>query len=123
MRAVMCGDCGAAVDEAKAGACSCGSTSRIYDVTLTESIDLYDGLRAKARHGGTGKPYLEVKVREEVFRKKGSRVLRSMRIDRDNDRYSEVVTDQQSGATVHRCEEPLRAHIGHGAVKKKTGNS
>jgi hypothetical protein len=31
---------------------------------------------------------------------------------------SEVV-DPESGVEIHRCEEPLSAHVGHGDAKKR----
>ena len=42
---------------------------------------------------------------------------RIMRIDRENDQYQEVVTDPSTGEAVHRCEEPLSQHTGHGDAR------
>lgn len=66
-----------------------------------------------------GKPYLEAKVGEEVFRKNGKWVNRSVRVDRDNDKYSEVVEDKETKEIIHQCEEPLSKHTGHGTAKGK----
>lgn len=62
---------------------------------------------------------MEAKVSEEVFRKTGKRVNRSVRIDRDNNKYSEVVEDKETKEIIHHCEEPLSKHTGHGAAKGK----
>jgi hypothetical protein len=40
-------------------------------------------------------------------------------IDRDNNRYFEMVTDYESGEIIHHCEEPLSEHQGHGSAKPK----
>ena len=40
-------------------------------------------------------------------------------IDRDNNKYKEVVTDPETGKVVHHCEEFLSKHKGHGSAKKK----
>ncbi|MBZ5499537.1 MAG: hypothetical protein LAP85_24320 [Acidobacteriia bacterium] len=42
-----------------------------------------------------------------------------MRIDRRKDLYQEIVTDPETGAIIHKCEEPLREHEGHGDARKK----
>jgi hypothetical protein len=39
------------------------------------------------------------------------------RIDRDNDRYDEVVIDPETGEIVHESHEPLSEHWGHGSAK------
>ncbi len=39
------------------------------------------------------------------------------RIDRDNDRYDEVVIDPETGEIVYECHEPLSEHWGHGSAK------
>jgi hypothetical protein len=38
-------------------------------------------------------------------------------IDKDHDKYFEEVVDPETGQVVHRCEEPLNAHRGHGSAK------
>lgn len=40
-------------------------------------------------------------------------------IDRDNDLYKEIVIDPVTGDVVHKCEEPLSKHFGHGSDKTK----
>jgi hypothetical protein len=39
-------------------------------------------------------------------------------IDRLEDRYSERVTDVDTGEVIRQCDEPLSAHQGHGSAKK-----
>jgi|SRR4030042_4570078 predicted RNA-binding Zn-ribbon protein involved in translation (DUF1610 family) len=43
-------------------------------------------------------------------------------IDRDNDSYKEIVSDPTTGEVIHRCEERLSDHQGHGSAKKKRDN-
>lgn len=74
---VTCSKCGADIDEpantpeAERKQCSCGTKSRAYNVHVADSLTIHDGLRLKARHGPKGKPFLEAKIVEEVFRKNG----------------------------------------------------
>ncbi len=126
MVTVTCSVCGAVVNEppnlpeAERKQCpACGSVSRAYNVLVTDSVTAHDGLRLKARHGPTGKPFLEAKVGEEVFRKNGKWVNRSVRVDRDRNEYSEIVEDKDTKEIVHQCDEPLSEHIGHGTARNK----
>jgi hypothetical protein len=40
-------------------------------------------------------------------------------IDRAKNWYKEVVRDPETGEIIHKCEEPLREHRGHGTVKEQ----
>ncbi|MDH4275738.1 MAG: hypothetical protein OEW08_11920, partial [Gammaproteobacteria bacterium] len=98
---------------------SCGSKSRRYNVLVIDNATAHDGFRLKARHGPKGKPYLEVRVSEEVNRRNGKWVNRSLRVDRDKDEYKEMVEDKDTKEIIHRCDEPLSEHIGHGSARNK----
>ncbi|WP_159106134.1 hypothetical protein [Herbaspirillum sp. B65] len=41
-------------------------------------------------------------------------------MNRDTDRYYEHIVDPETGETIHHCDEPLSAHIGHGYAKPKS---
>ncbi|MFZ2149162.1 MAG: hypothetical protein WAV28_18275 [Sedimentisphaerales bacterium] len=97
----------------------CGSRARLYDVKITDRIAAHDGLRMKARHGPAGKAFVEAKVGEEVYRKEGKWVDRAMRVDRDNNRYTETVIDRETREIIHHCDEPLSKHRGHDTAKGK----
>lgn len=73
----------------------------------------------KRRRDGERKPYRE-EVDGDDFWRIGRRWMRLARtIDRENDWYSEIIIDPRTGEVVHRCEEPLSAHRGHGSAKRK----
>ena len=40
-------------------------------------------------------------------------------VDRQNDRYIEIVEDEDTGHLLHYCNETLSAHHGHGSAKYK----
>jgi hypothetical protein len=40
-------------------------------------------------------------------------------IAHEKDEYKEIVTDPESGKEIHRCEEALSKHKGHGSARKK----
>lgn len=41
-----------------------------------------------------------------------------MNVDRENDRYSETVTEYETGIVIHHCNEKLSEHTGHGSAKR-----
>jgi len=97
----------------------CGATSRIYKVLIQDTIEVKSSLSLKARHGTSGKPFLETKSGDSFFHKAQKWVHRVMRIDRDNDHYCETVVDPHTNELIHKCEEPLSKHQGRGNAKKK----
>jgi hypothetical protein len=50
---------------------------------------------------------------------KGDWVEKERVIDRNNNRYTEVVKDKATGEILHQTEEPLSEHRGHGSDKFK----
>lgn len=97
----------------------CGSTSRTFHVHIHESITLREKWGMKARHGDKGKPYIESISGDDLHRESGKWMKLERTIDRENDKYNEIVTDPSTGEIVHECEEPLSEHRGHGAAKNK----
>lgn len=45
------------------------------------------------------------------------------RIDRENDRYDEVVADPETGDIIHETHEPLSQHRGHGSARPQPASS
>jgi len=122
-----CVDCGTPVDpsgdtpEDRAACGKCGSTKRIHDVSITETLVARDGLGVQVKRAGEKRPYVEDLAVPEYSRSRDKIVHRQRVIDRDNDRYFEKITDYDSGEVIHHCEEPLSQHQGHGSAKRKKG--
>lgn len=73
----------------------------------------------KAQRAGKGKPYYEAVVGDDLHRKTGIWMKLERVIDRAKDWYKEVVTEPKTGKFIHRCEEPLSEHRGHGSAKQR----
>lgn len=122
MAIVTCAECGQVINEPnvpekdRKPCPQCGSRARLFKVYVAESITAHGGLRIKARHGLTGKPFVEARVEDEVYRKEGKLVHRSMRVDRENDKYTETIVDKETNKVIHHCDEPLSQHKGHGTA-------
>ena len=120
----ICGSCGEPIDEsldtpdARHACLACGSTARVFAVSIEEAITLRSGLGFKHKRPGHKKPIAEGFTRPETARGTGAVVERKMRIDRENDRYTETVTEYETGVVIHHCDERLSEHTGHGSTKK-----
>jgi len=118
-------DCATSVDEAtdtpetRTACQKCGSTKRILNTCITEMAIVRDGLGLKARRPNQKKSYVEAKNGPSHSHKLGKLVEHERLIDRDNNRYSEKITDYESGEIIHHCDEPLSTHRGHGSAKKR----
>jgi hypothetical protein len=99
----------------------CGSVKRTIHVSIEETVVARDGLEVKARRAGEKKPYVEGRGIPSHSRKLDKVVHHQRLIDRDKNLYRETVTDYESGAIIHHCEEPLSQHRGHGSAKPKKG--
>ncbi len=65
------------------------------------------------------RPTIEQHLGKRHSHKLGHFVKLRRIIDRVRDWYSETVTDPSTGEVIHKCEEPLRKHTGHGSAKRK----
>ncbi len=120
-----CADCGATIDETadatdmRRPCIACGSTRRIHNVSITETIVARDGYGLSAKRPSQKKPYIEDLSMPNYSYSRGKYVHRQRVIDRDNEHYFEKITDYETGEVIHHCEEPLAKHQGHGDAKRK----
>ena len=91
----------------------------IFFVTINETLHFRDKLGMKGKRGGKGKPFIETISGDDLHRKKGKWNLITRTIDRENNLYSETITDQDTGIIIHQCIEPLSEHRNHGSAKNK----
>jgi hypothetical protein len=127
MMNVQCGECGTPLNESPSDAdaqpCpACGSITRLIKVSIEDTLTLTSTLGHKAKREGERKPFSEGKQGDDWSRRLGRYVTLSRHIDRDNDRYTETVTDPQTGEIIHQCSEPLNQHLGHGSDTKNRGS-
>jgi hypothetical protein len=125
MHEAECGQCGtglSSITEPRQPCPKCGSMTRKFSVALAGTLAATAGLRAKGIDpvkSGRNRVFAELRDEPSIQRSTGRRVRHQRAIDRRADRYREVVTDVESGAVLHSCDEPLSEHRGHGAAKRK----
>ena len=119
---VRCSNCKALLNEApsKQTPCPfCGSITALFELSINEGIVHHETIGMKARHGKGQKPFIEQKSGSELYRKTGKYNDRSMIVDIENDLYTEIIKNPETGEIVHKCIEPLSKHTEHGDAKKK----
>jgi hypothetical protein len=120
-KTVKCGECGEVVSGTSADdsvPCpKCGSKGRHFEITVSDSLQMHSQVNIKARYGNAGRPYLESKAGDDLFRKTGEWNSLERVIDRENDLYKEVISNPQTGEVIRHCEEPLSQHQSHGSAK------
>ena len=123
---VLCGKCKLALKEdshtepgQRVPCPCCGSTSRIFQVTIRDGIVMRSKLGMKARHPGGKKPFIEEVTGADFHRKTAKWMNLSRVYDREHDLYKEIITDPVTGEVIHECIEPLSEHTGHGSAKQK----
>ena len=99
---------------------ACGSMRRSHE----SSGDLISseariGLTLKAKHPGAKKAHVELRIGPNYSHSLGKMVEHRRLIDRTNDQYLELVRDYENGEDIHRSEEPLSLHVGHGSAKSR----
>jgi hypothetical protein len=122
---VECSVCKTVIDasrdtpDSRAPCPTCGGLRWSIHVSITETVTARGGIGVKAKRQGQSRPYIEDRGIPSYSASRGKTVLREQVIDRDNDRYFERVIDYDTGEVIHKCEEPLSEHRGHGSAKPK----
>jgi hypothetical protein len=123
---VQCGGCGAILEETSlqqddwVHCAACGSRIRHINVSITDEIQIKEQIGMKVKDPNrTGKKKIKIEqlVGDDLHRQSGKWYNKVRVIDRENNRYVEEVTDPDTGSVIHRCEEPLSEHFGHGSAR------
>ena len=132
-REPVCRDCGAEVAVAEGylvlerNPCEqCGSRERTYPSlarTFSTEDDVGLVLRVKSHKRKRRKPLLEGKSGATFSVSLKRWVWRSIDIDREHDKYVEIVIDPQTGTVLRHCSESLKEHRSRGSAKLKSDNN
>ncbi len=123
---VTCKACGAELDESTSAPVeerqpcpNCGSLERHFALTLAGKVSVSSSLGLKAKTGGKGKPFMELKQGDSFSTSRG-RWMRFLQIvDRRNNRYRKHVSDPETSEVLRDVDKPLSEHIGHGDARRK----
>jgi len=123
---VKCKNCGMRLEavaglEPRLPCPACGCRQRTVEADAANELRFRQQISARVRdpsRTGRHQDRLDVTAGDDLHRKSGKWYQLDRRIDRKNDLYREVVTDPKTGDVIHRCEEPLSEHRGHGSAKQ-----
>lgn len=122
----VCQKCGAILDGSEGPdkkACpQCGYLHDILNAEVIDKLRIYESLSYRRKDPGrTGraKTMSEGITGHEYSYSHGKIISKQRLIDREADKYVETVTDIETGEIIHKCDEPLSEHRGHGTAKKK----
>lgn len=104
----------------------CGATAgRAFVINASDSAAFHEYVKTKGKRPGKKtrpgrkRPYIETEGGEQFNHGTGKFVEKHVRRDRDNDEYEEIVTDIETGLTIHECRERLSAHRDRGSAKSR----
>lgn len=119
---VRCSDCGlpldVAAEEEREPCGRCGSLRRVYSEHLESTVQVRTQLRWKHKRPGFRRALAEGVSGSERSVRSGRWVTKTRLVDRQNNRYEELVVDEETGDTLHEACEPLSGHTGHGSAKR-----
>ncbi|MEM3488580.1 MAG: hypothetical protein QXO75_02820 [Nitrososphaerota archaeon] len=87
-----------------------------YKKELSEKIDLREKIMMRKFPKGKKEWSIEY-IEGDEMQKNGKWVKKRRLIDRENNRYYENITVSETKEVIHKCDEPLTQHIGHGSDK------
>ena len=118
-RKIKCTACGYQLDVEGVICPQCGSDEYTITLEIKEELSLKERISGKVREEGVKKPTKEFIYGADYSNQEHKYMEKERVIDRKNNRYHEIVTDPENGNVVHKCDEPLAEHFGHGSAKNK----
>lgn len=117
-----CKQCGNTVNEPECRVCpECGHTEFWVNLSGSATGVCSADIREYRIYGEkeNGRRSREVIVRKEHNYDHDCEVIVDREINRRENRYTETIKKIEDGEIIHACDEPLKAHQGHGSAKKK----
>jgi hypothetical protein len=89
-----------------------------YKRYIEGKLSFHKLLKLKAKRRGIKRPFQEQTIGDDYYQKENKYTWMNRVIDRLHNWYSKIIKDKETGEIIHRCEEPLDKHIGHGSDKR-----
>ena len=125
-RIIKCKDCGEQLPQEfvtikeKEDCPNCGSRSRNIELDLIGTFNVNDSVKGKKKNpnfNSKRNPRYEFFQGDDFSYSDQKWMKKTRVIDKDNDKYFEVVVDPDTNEQVYLCEEPLSKHTGRGSDK------
>ena len=100
----------------------CGAISMQIIDDINDEFRIRERIVIKVRKNGEKEVITRITQGDDLYRDTGKWNHLERVIDRENDYYSEKITDPLTGEIIKECNEPLSEHKGHGSAKHKNKN-
>lgn len=106
-------------DDTRCTCPKCGYKQVFFSIHTDINISSHISLKGKSKDKIKNRPKFDFKISDEYRYSSSNNVNRYYRIDRENNRYLEIIRDIDTNAVVYKCDEPLKQHINRGSAKNK----
>lgn len=125
-RAVTCLNCNADLPadwamEVELPCPKCASRRLAITIGIVDKVSLHECLTGRVKDSNfnsRNNPRVIFKTGESYSRARKKWVKRDMLVDRGRDLYREMVIDPDGRTIIHKCDEPLSKHRGHGSARR-----
>jgi hypothetical protein len=114
----FCTDCNAALENGAIKCNSCGSDKKTIRLLVEDEISLYDQVKIKSKGKIDGRKIYHQLIKGHESSADGNMVDKLRIINNIDNVYFEEIKDLD-GNVIHKCQEKLSEHKGHGSAKKK----
>ena len=115
---IFCTDCKAILENESSSCNNCGSEKSTINIIVEDEVRLYDQVRIKPKGKIGNRKLRQERIDGHVLSANGNLVHKIRVIDNVGDVYFEEIKDLD-GSVIHKCQEKLSEHRGHGYAKKK----
>lgn len=120
-RVIKCTDCGTTLVNENDICPKCGSKNKTVCMEFSEDLrgHIHEQLTGKVKKKGVKKPTKEFIYGDDRRKSNNTWVDKTRIIDRENNQYTEIVKEKETGEIIHECKEALTDHFNHGSAKVK----
>ena len=115
---IFCTDCKAILENESSSCSNCGSEKRTINILVEDEVRLYDQVRIKSKGKIGNRKLSQERIDGHELSANGNLVHKIRVIDNVGDVYFEAIKDLD-GNVMHKCQEKLSEHRGHGYAKKE----
>ncbi len=114
----FCTDYNTALENEATNCSKCGSDKKTIRIIVEDEVKLYEQIKIKSKGKRGDRKLNQEHIDGHELSANGNVVDKVRIIDNMNDVYFEEIKDLD-GKVIHKCQEKLSEHKGHGNAKKK----
>ena len=115
---IFCTDCKAILENESSSCNNCGSEKRTIHIIVEDEVRIYDQIRIKSKGKIENRELNQEQIVGHELSANGNVVHKVRIINNVSDVYFEEIKDLDENI-IHKCQEKLSEHKGHGDAKMK----